>query len=71
METVIKQIAQVVKTNRLVSERVKQLRQLGFRVEEKPMGSGGVLQIKKMKSETRVQIGYGHGRNNYAMTVIL
>lgn len=71
METVIKQIAEVVKTNRLVSERVKQLRQLGFRVEEKPMGSGGVLQIKKLKSETRVQIGYGRGRNNYAMTVIL
>lgn len=71
METSIKQITEVVKSNRLVSSRVAKLRELGFNVEEKPMGSGGVLQVKKLVSETRIQIGYGHGRNNYAMTVVL
>jgi hypothetical protein len=71
MESTINQISEVVKNNRLVSDRVAKLRSLGFNVEEKPMGSGGVLQVKKLSSETRVQIGYGHGRNNYAMAVVL
>jgi hypothetical protein len=39
---------------------------------EKPMGSGGVGQIKEMKDNSiRVQISYGHGRNNYANCAII
>lgn len=71
METIINQITEVVKSNRLVSSRVAKLRELGFNVQEKAMGSGGVLQVKKLSSETRIQIGYGHSRNNYAMVVVL
>lgn len=71
MEKNLKKIEKIVRENRLVSDRVKKLEKAGFSVSELPMGSGGVLQIKKMASETRVQIGYGHGRHNYAMAVTL
>ena len=72
MKTQINKIEKIVKGNRLVSERVSQLRALGFQVEELPMGPGGVLQQRKMANgKTRVQIGYGHGRHNYAMAVTL
>ena len=65
-------IENIVKTNRLVFNRTSKLQALGFEVQELPMGSGGVLQKKKMASgQIRVQIGYGHGKHNYAMTVIL
>lgn len=49
----------------------EKLRSLGFTVEQKPMGSGGVFQVKNIKGSTRVQIGYAHGRHNYAYCVIL
>lgn len=72
MKTQINKIEKIVKGNRLVSKRVSQLRALGFQVEELPMGPGGVLQQRKMANgTTRVQIGYGHGRHNYAMAVTL
>ena len=72
LKTEIQQIKKVVKTTRLVSDRINQLQDLGFNVHELPMGPGGVLQQKKMKDgSVRVQIGYGHGKYNYAMTVIL
>ena len=68
----IKKIEKVVKSNRLVSDRIKALEKLGFQVEELPMGPGGILQQKKMANgTTRIQIGYGHGRHNYAMAVTL
>jgi hypothetical protein len=31
---------------------------------------GGTGQIKTLKSEIRMQIGYGHGKNNYAKCII-
>lgn len=68
----LKKIEKVVKTNRLVADRVKRLRYIGFTVSSFSMGSGGVLQQKKMRNgTTRIQIGYGHGANNYAMAVVL
>ena len=39
---------------------------------ELPMGSGGVGQIKEMKDGSiRFQIGYGHGRYNYATVLVV
>lgn len=40
-------------------------------LEEKPMGSGGVGQIQEKEKEYRVQLGYGHGKYNYASTWII
>ena len=59
---------------RLIDDRISILRDLEFvgHFEEKPMGSGGVGQYKEMKDGTlRVQIGYGHGKSNYAMCLVV
>lgn len=67
-----KKIQEVVLSTRLVADRVAKLEKMGFNVAEYPMGTGGILQKKRMaNSEIRVQIGYGHGRWNYAMCVTL
>lgn len=40
--------------------------------DDKPMGSGGVGQVKEMKDGTvRFQIGYGRGKHNYARVLIV
>jgi len=66
------EIKNVVKSSRLVDDKVNKLTELGYDVQELPMGSGGVLQVKEMRDGTiRVQIGYGHGRYNYAMCVVI
>ena len=65
------QISEIVKSNRLISTRITLLESIGFNVAEVAMGSGGVLQIQQLKNETRIQIGFGHARNNYAYAVIL
>lgn len=69
--TDLKNIQKVVRENRLVSDRVIKLREMGYIVEERPMGSGGVLQVKELKNETRIQVGYGKGKHNYAYAVII
>jgi hypothetical protein len=69
---IIMEIRKVVKENRLIVNRVKNLLDMGFTVERVRMGSGGVMQVKEMANETtRVQIGYGVGKYNYAMAVII
>lgn len=66
------EIKNVVKSNRFVADRAGKLAELGYEVQELAMGAGGVLQIKEMRDGTiRVQIGYGHGRYNYAMCVVI
>lgn len=69
--TDLKNIQKVVSDNRLVSDRVIKLRDMGYTVRECPMGSGGVMQVKELKSETRIQVGYGKGKHNYAYAVII
>ena len=65
-------IRKVVKDNRLVNDRVNILISRGYKVELFPFGSGGVGQVKEMRSgKTRVQISYGKGKYNYAMGVEL
>ena len=65
------QISKIVKNNRLISTRINLLESAGYNVAEVAMGSGGVLQIQQLKNETRIQIGFGHARHNYAYAVIL
>ena len=67
----LKTITKVVNENKRVSDRIKKLQKLGYSVSEVSMGGGGVLQVKELKDETRVQISYGSGRYNYAYAVRL
>jgi len=71
MTTDLKNIQNVVRDYRLVSDRVEKLREIGYTVKECAMGSGGVMQVKEMKGETRIQVGYGRGKYNYAYAVII
>ena len=67
----LKTITKVVNENKRVSDRIEKLQELGYSVAEFAMGSGGILQVKELKDETRVQISYGHGKYNYAYAVSL
>lgn len=64
-------IQEVVLENHLVSDRIKKLRKMGYTVDIRRMGSGGVMQIKRLKNETRIQVSYGYGKYNYAYVVII
>jgi hypothetical protein len=70
-DAVYQTIMGVVKANARVAKRENELLKKGFKVEERRCGSGGVGRIIEMKRETRVQIGYGHGKWNYASCVIV
>lgn len=69
--TIPSDIINIVNNNRIVAKRVEALRKIGYRVESRPMGKGGVFQIKKINNEVRIQIGYGTGKCNDAMAVII
>lgn len=66
----VDEVKQIIAKHRLVADRETELHKKGFTVAEKAMGSGGTGQIKTLKNEIRMQIGYGHGKNNYAKCVI-
>lgn len=67
----INQITDIVKSSRLISDRIIKLKAAGFYVGRFYMGSGGVLQVKSLKAEYRVQISHGIGKHNYAYVVVL
>lgn len=67
----LKTITNVVNENKRVSDRIEKLQKLGYTVSKYAMGPGGVLQVKELKHETRVQISYGRGYYNYAYAVSL
>lgn len=67
----INQIRKIINENRSLKDRYLNLEAAGYSIEERHMGSGGVGQVKTLKTETRVQIESGHGRYNYANCVIL
>jgi hypothetical protein len=69
-EKKVDEVKKIIKKHRLVADRENELRKKGFEVAENPMGPGGTGQIKTLKSEIRMQIGYGHGKWNYAKCVI-
>jgi len=66
----VDEVKKIIAKHRLVADRENELRKKGFEVAEKAMGPGGTGQIKTLKSEIRMQIGYGHGKWNYAKCVI-
>ena len=70
-EQEVKEVKTIISKHRLVKDRVKELYKNGYNIEECAMGSGGVGQIKTLKNEVRIQVGYGHGRYNYAKCVII
>lgn len=70
-QELINQITEIVKKNRLVSDRIIKLKAAGFYLGRFYMGSGGVLQVKELKNEFRVQISYGVGKHNYAFAVVI
>lgn len=63
----------IIVENHFVKNREQELKKLFGKdcVKELPMGSGGVGQLKILKSEARLQIGHGHGKHNYAKTLVI
>ena len=66
----VNEVKSIISKHRSVSDRENELIKKGFRIKECSMGSGGVGQIKTLKNEVRMQIGYGHGKHNYAKCVV-
>lgn len=65
-------IQRIIRDNRLIEDRVRLLKQHGYEIGSFAFGSGGVGQIKEMKSGiTRIQISYASGKYNYALGVEL
>lgn len=54
-----------------VKERLQELRDAGFIVEPRAMGSGGVGQVRTTRDEVRIQVAAGYSKYNSAMCVIL
>lgn len=72
-KTVQKDVFKAQSKFRNVTKRNEYLESLGYEIERKPMGSGGVGQIKEMTNlkEFRVQTSYGIGTYNYAYCIII
>lgn len=70
---VISEITNIVENERFICNRIKRIKnELNINCAEFPMGSGGVHQQKTMANgNIRYQIGYGHGKHNYAMCAII
>jgi len=66
-----KEIYEVVDTFKRVQVRVNKLTEMGYFCAARRCGSGGIKRLIKTKNETRIQIGFGHGKYNYAMCVII
>lgn len=67
----LNRIMKVVNSHWKVADRKKELEKMGYKVEWLPMGSGGVGSIRYVNKQTRIQIGYGQGRYNYAFAVCI
>lgn len=66
---VIKEVQAVTNKHRKIADRELELTELGYLVEDHAMGSGGRGSVKILEDQVRIQIGYGHGRYNYAKCV--
>lgn len=65
-------VMEIVSTYRYCVDRNKALIAAGYTPYIFPMGSGGVGQVKKTRSnDWRVQVSYGESRYNYAWCVTL
>lgn len=65
----LEKIKDIVLNTKSIEKRVEILQDAGFDVCSYFMGSGGVLQTKRLRKETRVQISSGMGRNNKAYCI--
>ena len=70
-EQTVNEVKTIISKHRLVSDRVNELSKNGYNIKECAMGSGGVGQIKVLKDEVRIQVGFGHGKHNYAKCVTI
>jgi len=52
-------------------DRFNYLKDCGWKVARKPMGSGGIGQVVEMSDHFRVQFTYGVTRHNYAYCIIV
>lgn len=59
----------IIKENYHIENRVQQLKNSGYTVVEKFMGSGGVGQVKVVDNTIRIQVSYGKGKYNLAQVV--
>lgn len=62
-----KKVLNIIKSYHFVNDRIDQLED--EEITEKAMGTGGVGQMKIIKDNVYIQIGYGHGKWNYAKVV--
>ena len=72
---------EAIKDNRQIKDRISDISftslsqsfkdSLNYEFREIAMGSGGVGQLKIVKNEIRLQIGYGHSINNFAKTLVI
>jgi len=65
-----------IKNNRMIKDRIGCILciisgVINHEFREIAMGSGGVGQLKIVKNEIRLQIGYGHSRHNFATTLVI
>ena len=71
LEQQIAEIKEVIATEKHLPVRAQRIYDLGYSVQELPMGRGGIGQVKEMKDHYRIQIGHGKGRYNYAYAAII
>jgi putative component of toxin-antitoxin plasmid stabilization module len=62
---------EIVRANARIKNRIAALNAAGFTTDIRPMGSGGIGNVKTVNGETRLQVSYGWGKWNYAHVVIL
>ena len=67
----IDKVREVINQFYYVQDRIDLLSLNWFQTDIKPMGSGGVGQIKEVDGCYRMQISYGWGKWNYANIVYL
>lgn len=69
----LQDIKNIIDKHYFIADRIKELETHDIECEEIAMGSGGVgqVQYKSTLKQIRMQIGYGHGKHNYAQVAIL
>ena len=67
----IKIIRHAILNFRKIIDRCVFLHERSIGTDIKPMGSGGVGQVRIINGKIHIQIGYGKGQWNYAMCAII
>lgn len=64
-------VTKAIRENRRIADRESDIWRAGIMVVEKACGSGGVGSILPRRDAIYIQIGYGHGRYNYAKVAVI